>query len=268
MKKSLYLNIFLFSAFITILSSCIDQKKYIYFQKGANQGDTVAVAQAYVPKIQPGDLLLVINGSLNSAASSFFNPLTSGGAATSDPTLTGLSTATAAPAPSSGTLVDENGFIELPLVGTIKVAGLTTSQARDTIKNRLKLYVKEPTVNVRFLNYKISVMGEVSHPAVYIVPTERVSLPEAITMAGDLTPFARHDNILVIRDNNGAKEFGRVNINSRDIFTSPYYYLHSGDMIYVEQTKTKAQQNDPTLRVLPVVLSTVAAALLLIYRFK
>lgn len=269
MKKNLYINIFLFLALIISTTSCIDQKKYIYFQKSANQSDTINVARAYVPKIQTGDVLAIPIGSLNPAASSFFNPFSTGAAAPDNTAANGIPTTGSISTPSSlGYLVDAAGVIEIPILGLVKVGGLTTSEARDTIKNKLKFYLKEPSVNVRLLNYKISVMGEVVHPSVYVIPNERVSLPEAISMAGDLTPFAKHENLLVIRDNNGTKEFGRVNLNSRDIFTSPYYYLHSGDIVYVEQTKTKAQQSDPTLRLLPIILSSLAGLFLLIYRFK
>lgn len=273
MKKNLYLSFFLFLTLIIGTTSCIDQKKYIYFQKGVNQSDTISVSQAYVPKIQPGDLLSIYVSSLNPAASSFFNPFSASGGATDISAGGGIPTGAASvqttpQSPSAGFLVDASGAIEFPIIGAIKVGGLSTVEAKDKIKELLKKYLTEPTVNVRFLNYKISVMGEVMHPSVYVIPNERVSLPEAISMAGDLTPFARHENLLVIRDNNGKKEFGRVDLNSRDIFTSPYYYLHSGDVVYVEQTKTKAQQNDPTLRLLPIILSSLAALLLLIYRIK
>lgn len=261
------------SALMISFSSCIDQKQFIYFQKNAGQSDTINVAQAYIPKIQPGDILSIYVSSLNPAASSFFNPLSGGTAGVGDNGTAStnlpqnVNPALSQPS-ASGFLVDADGTFDFPLIGTIKVAGLTTEAAKDTIKNRLKFYLKEPTVSVRFLNYKISVMGEVMHPSVYVIPNERVTLPEAISMAGDLTPFAKHDNILVIRDENGKKQFGRVNLNSRDIFNSPYYYLHSGDLVYVEQGKSKAAQNDPTLRLLPIVLSTIAALAILLYRTR
>lgn len=269
-------NIFFCGLLLLILSlsitSCVDQKKYIYFQKAANTSDTLNVAKTYIPTIQSGDILSIYITSLNPAASSFFNPF-SGNSATGDITLIAGSTPNSLQngsqaASSSGFLVDPNGVIELPLIGQVRVSGLTTSEARDTIKNRLKSYLKEPTVNIRFLNYKVTVMGEVARPSIYVIPNEKITLPEAISMAGDLTPFAKHENVLIIRDTNGSKEFGRINLNGRDLFKSPYYYLHSGDIIYVEQTKTKAQQNDPTLRILPILLSALAAAFVLIYRVK
>jgi polysaccharide export outer membrane protein len=265
MKKNIY-KIFLFPAFIILLSSCVSQKQIAYFQKDSNQSDTINVIPAYVPKIQPGDILNIPVNSLNSAASSFFNPYQASPAVTPDATQVGVS-----PLPSSsasGYLVDNTGSIDMPLIGTVKVAGLTTSEARDIIKERLKKYLKEPTVSIRFQNYKISVMGEVLRPAVYVIPNEKVTLPEAITMAGDLTIYGKRDNILIVRDNDGKKEFGRVNLNNREVFTSPYYYLHSGDLIYVEQGKAKAAQSDQAYRILPIVLSALTVIGLLIYRFK
>lgn len=280
MRKSIYLNLFLLFAITASLTSCSDQKKFIYFQKDNNQPDTIKMAQAYVPKIQSGDILSIPISSLNPAASSFFNPFapavistpdqntgSGSGTSSSSATLPGMSPSVPSSAPT-GYLVDQNGAVEIPLLGPVKVAGLTTVQARDTIKSKLTKFLKEPSVNVRLQNYKISVLGEVMRPSIYVIPNEQVTLPEAISLAGDLTPFAKHENILIVRDNDGKKEFGRVNLNSRDIFTSPYYYLHSGDIVYVEQTRTKAAQNDPTIRLLPVILTTVAAFVLLLYRTK
>ncbi len=254
MKKNIYLNVFLCLAIVFALSSCADQKKIIYFQKGINQSDTIDASKAYVPTVQPGDILSIYVSSLIPAASSFFNPYAASPAA--------ATTADGSPSPgvvpltqpsATGFLVDENGAIQPPLLGSIKVAGLTTVQVRDTIKEKLKIYLKEPTVNVRFLNYKISVMGEVARPSVYVIPNEKVSLIEALSMAGDLTIYGKRDNVLIIRDVNGKKEFGHVNLKTRELFSSPYYYLHSGDVVYVEQEKGKSAQSDQTYRILPIV---------------
>jgi polysaccharide export outer membrane protein len=269
MKKNLSLNIILFLACIVTLTSCVDQKKYIYFQKNLNQSDTINAAKAYIPKIQPGDILSIPISSLNPAASSFFNPFSSagGGSDNSAAAITGALPAAGAPSSSNGFLVDGAGLIELPIIGAVKVGGLTTSEARDTIKNRLKFYVKEPTVYIRFLNYKISVMGEVAHPSVYVIPNEKVTLPEALSMAGDLTIFGKRDNILIVRDIDGKKEFGRVNLNDRGVFTSPFYYLHSGDLVYVEQGKGKIAQSDNIYRILPIALSVLSLIIISVYKF-
>jgi polysaccharide export outer membrane protein len=259
------LLIFSFQAVLIVLTSCVNQKKIAYFQKRANEPDTIKLADIYVPKIQSGDILSVYISSLNPAASSFFNPL-SASSSTGDIS-TGAISGAGQPS-TTGLLVDAKGAVEIPIIGTIKVAGLTTVDARDTIKNRLKFWLKEPTVNVRYLNYKISILGEVTRPSVYIIPNERVTLPEALSMAGDLTIFAKRDNILVVRDSNGKKEFGRVDLNNRDVFTSPYYYLHSGDLVYVEQGKGKVAQTDVTYRVLPIAISALTLITLFIYRLK
>jgi polysaccharide export outer membrane protein len=267
MKKNIYLNIFLFFIALAILSSCANQKRIVYFQKELNGPDTINVAKQYVPTIQPGDILSIPISSLNPAASSFFNPYNSSGANISADG-TGTGSASLAQPSANGFLVDANGIIELPLIGTVKLGGLTTTQARDTIKNRLKTYLKEPTVNVRFLNYKVSIMGEVARPSVYVIPNEKVTLPEALSMAGDLTIFAKRENVLIVRDNNGKKEFGRVNLNTREIFTSPYYYLHSGDLVYVEQGKSKTAQTEQSYRLLPIFISALSFIAIIVSRYR
>ncbi|WP_094571392.1 polysaccharide biosynthesis/export family protein [Mucilaginibacter xinganensis] len=264
MRKKLSPNIFLFLAFIITISSCVNRKQIVYFQKGAHKSDTIAAIQAYVPKIQPGDILGIAVASLNSTASGFFNPYSASGADASGSGGGAASVATAAP----GFLVDSAGTIELPLIGPLKVAGLNTSQARDLIKSHLTTYLKEPTVNVRFLNYKISVLGEVAHPSVYIIPNERITITEAISMAGDLTIYGKRTNVMVIRDVDGKKEFGSINLNGREIFNSPYYYLHSGDVLYVEQGKGKIAASDEAFRIIPLVLTSLSVIILAIYRFR
>jgi polysaccharide export outer membrane protein len=261
MKNRNHINIFIVGYFFVlfIFSSCVSQKNITYFQKGENDRDTIAITQAYVPKIQTGDLLSISVSSLSATASSFFNPY--GGSLSDDASFTSNQTSNA-----SGYLVDEKGFIELPLIGQVKVVDLPTSVAKDTVKERLKVFLKEPTVNIRFLNYKVSVMGEVARPAVYVIANEKITLPEALSMAGDLTIHAKRENVLIIRDNNGTKEFGRVNLNNREVFNSPYYYLRSNDIIYVEQGKAKAAQADQAYRILPIVISSLSLfALILRY---
>ncbi|MBS1531872.1 MAG: polysaccharide export protein [Bacteroidetes bacterium] len=270
MKKTLYRNILIPFVAIFCLSSCVQQKQIAYFQKALNQSDTLAVAQAYIPKIQPGDILDIKIGSLNPLASSFFNPystlpVTGDNVATSATPSSGNSATSASvtmpslvQAAAPGSLVDADGNIEIPLVGIVKVVGLTTIEAKDVIKAKVAKYLKEPTVTVRFLNYKISVLGEVMHPSVYVIPNETITLPEALGLAGDMTIFGKRDNVLVIRDVNGKKEFGRVNLNSRDLFNTPYYYLHANDVVYVEPSKGRIAQTDKVYQILPVVLSALS----------
>jgi polysaccharide export outer membrane protein len=281
MKKTICQYIFLPFIVIFCLSSCVQQKQIAYFQKALNQSDTIAVAQAYIPRIQPGDILSIPIGSLNPVASSFFNPfstmpVTTDNVATSaSPTAGGNATSTSVTSPSlvqssaPGYLVDANGNIEVPVVGTVKVAGLTTIAARDTIKKKVGQFLKDPTVFVRFMNYKISVLGEVNHPSVYVIPNESITLPEALGLAGDMTIFGKRENVLIIRDENGKKVFGRVNLNGRDLFDSPYYYLHANDIVYVEPSKGRIAQTDKVYQILPIVLSALSfIAIILTYSKK
>jgi polysaccharide export outer membrane protein len=263
MKKNIPQSIFLL-LILVFLASCVNQKQIAYFQKAVNQSDTVAIAQAYVPKIQPGDILAIPVSSLNPLASSFFNPFSSmpvtsdnvGGAANA--------ASSGVPAPSlvqstaPGYLVDASGNIEFPKLGTLKIAGLTTVQATKMITDSLKHYLKEPTVNVRFLNYKISVLGEVLRPSVYVIPNESITLPEALSLAGDMTIFGKRTNVLIIRDENGKKVFGRVDLTTRDVYKSPYYYLHANDVVYVEPNSGRIAQTDKTYQILPIVLSAMS----------
>lgn len=281
MEKIFYRNILILFVAIFCLSSCVERKQIAYFQKALNQSDTLAVARAYIPNIQPGDILAINFGSLNPVASSFFNPfstmpVTGDNLATSaTPSSSNTAASPSITAPSlvqnsaPGFLVDANGNIEIPIVGVVKVAGLTTIEAKDLIKTRVAKYLKEPTVTVRFLNYKISVLGEVMRPSVYVIPNETVTLVEALGLAGDMTIYGKRDNVLVIRDVNGKKEFGRVNLNSRDLFSSPYYYLHANDVVYVEPNKGRVAQTDRVYQVLPVVLSALSfLSIIVIYSKK
>jgi polysaccharide export outer membrane protein len=260
-------KISLFLGLILSLSSCLDVKKLTYFQKNPGALDTIASASAYISKIQPGDIVSVYVTSLSTSASSYFNPYSPGAAATDASASSGAGSNTS-PALSQGSspgfLVDQNGMIEIPLVGQLKIAGLTTSEARDMIKEKLLLYLKYPTVNVRVLNYKISMIGEVARPSIYVVPNENVNLIEAISMAGDLTVYGDRSDVMVIREVNGKKEFGHVDLMDRSVYTSPYYYLHPNDVVYVKPLKIKGAQTDIALRVLPLVISSLSLLIVIL----
>ncbi len=137
--------------------------------------------------------------------------------------------------------VDKNGMIEVPLVGRVSVLGQTTTEAKETIRAKASQFYVNPLVNVRFLNFYINVLGDVSRPGRYILSDEKTSLLDALAIAGDLTISGKRENVLLIREDNGQKKFIRFNLNSTEIFNSPYYFLKSGDVIYVEQNKARAR---------------------------
>lgn len=138
-----------------------------------------------------------------------------------------------------GYLVESDGSIKLPYIGKIKAEGLTRIQLEDLLVEKFADYTKEPVVNVRFLNYKVTVMGDVGRPGVFNVSNERITILEAIGMAGDLTIMGRRENVLVVREVNGERQMGRVNLLSKDLFKSEYFYLKTNDIIYVEPAPAK-----------------------------
>lgn len=144
---------------------------------------------------------------------------------------------------SSGYLVEADGTINFPLLGEIKVTGLTRRELIGLIQNRLEKegYIKAPVVTVRFLNFRISILGEVSNPGTYSISSERITLFEALSMAGDLTIHGRRNRVAVIRETNGVRTILYHDLRSRDIFQSPDYYLKQNDMVYVEPNRVRAE---------------------------
>jgi polysaccharide export outer membrane protein len=238
-KKAIY--------FILALAmfSCTSQKKIAYFQ--ANESiDTIRTFKdtGYIAFIQPNDILNIFVASISTEASQYFNY--------SDNPNDDNSMA-------SGYLVDSYGDIQMPLVGTVRLAGLTSAAARDTIIKRLEKYIINPSVKLSIRNYRVTVIGEVAHPGVFSVPNERLTLPEALALAGDLTIYSNRENIRIVREHKGEKEFAVIDLTSRELFNSPYYYLHCNDIIYVEPMKNKRFLTQNYYRVLPVIFGGFAA---------
>lgn len=240
--------LFLFFCYQLLVSSCTDVRKSIYF---SNQQDTTIVSKNEAPLtyIQPNDLLSIAVSSLNPAATAVFN--------TPNNSYVSSSSASGMNLQSPGYLVNTDGNIQFPIIGNIKVSGLTTNQLREQLTKELidrKLLV-DPVVVVRQLNFKVSVLGEVAHPTVINVPSEKISLLEALGLAGDITIYGRKDNVLVIREESGKKIIHHINLNSSQIFNSPYYYLKSNDIVYVEASKARISSASQTVQILPIVLS-------------
>ena len=143
-------------------------------------------------------------------------------------------------------LVDNEGRINFPVLGTLKVGGLTKSQAEQLIVQNLKPYIKEiPIVTVRMANYKISVLGEVARPGTFTITNEKVNLLEALAMAGDMTVHGVRDNVKLIRETaTGKQEIITLNLNKTETILSPYYWLQQNDVVYVTPNKAKARNSD------------------------
>lgn len=260
--KNIFILLGFFSAFAAGFTSCVSYKTVTYFQADSTNLQQGAQVRKYTPVIQQGDLLSVVVGSLNNEANEIFNLRNMATAASMN---YGASGAGAKLQPV-GYLVDQEGDIEIPLIGKVKIAGITTEAAAENIRTLLNKYLKEPTVAIRNVNFKISVLGEVRSPATFVIPDETISLPQALSLAGDLTIYGKRQNVMVIREENGVRTYGTVDLTSRTLFESPYYYLHKNDVIYVEPTKSKVTSSDRTLQILPLVLSGISVIAVVLTR--
>lgn len=222
-----------------VLVSCGSPKDVVYLQD-VEPIKQQAIDQVYEIKIHNDDLLsIMINSKDPELAVPFNMPMvtyqlgTSGGAATGQQRVLGY-------------LVDAKGEIDFPILGKLKVAGLTRMQITNLIKDQLisKNLIKDPIVTVQFLNFKISVMGEVARPGSFPINSDRITLLEALSMAGDLTIYGRRDRVAVIRESEGKRTVLFHDLRSSDIFKSPCYYLQQNDIVYVEPNKAKAGQSE------------------------
>jgi len=215
-------------------TSCVSRKSYVYMNS-IPEG-MPAEKTSYEPIIKPDDLLVVNIFSPTPEAALRFNLLT---AQQSQTTTMSVATASTQQEVFYTYLVDFDGYISLPVVGNLKIGGLTKTEALAKINGALKQYIKEPITTVRIVNYKVSVLGEVSRPGEIKLVTERITLPEAISMAGDMTTYGRRDNVLIIREVEGKKTYTYVDMTKADFLNSPFYYLTQNDLVVVEPNKAK-----------------------------
>ncbi|MNK00933.1 Polysaccharide biosynthesis/export protein [compost metagenome] len=217
---------------VSILSSCSSREKIVYFQNISEMNNENIVK--YEPKLKPDDLLMIIVSAPDSEAAAPFNlPAvgvsgTNGGVDMVNPQLR-----------YQTYLINNDGDIQFPVIGNLKLGGLTRSEALTKLNAELKKYINNPVVNMRILNYKVSVFGEVARPGTFEIATERITLPEALSRAGDMSIYGNRHNILVIREIDGKKTHNFVDITKADFINSPFYYLSQNDLVYVEPNKTK-----------------------------
>ncbi len=253
MRKTYFLNsyLILFILFVSIgLFSCSSTKKIKYFQDIPDSGvlKKIAAAEYTEPRIQVDDIISVIVQTIDPSASQMINlgnvPI-SGGGLSNSPLASQLTAGMSQPQITSGYLVNKQGNIDVPVLGKISVLGYTTTELTEIIHNIAVKYYNNPTVIVRFANFKVSILGEVLKPGVYIMPNEKVSVLDALAMAGDLTIFGTRNNILLVRANSdGTKTPYRINLKNSNIMSESYYYLRQNDMIYVEPNRAKAAATD------------------------
>lgn len=255
---------------VQLLSSCTTPKNVTYFQDVPDtlRQKMVALSAYYTPVIQPDDILQVSIQTLDPAATALLSQPNTANWPAMGANAAG-STGNTSSANVTGFLVDKDGYVILPLIGKVMAKGRTTDQIRDEIRTKAAEFYKDPVVTVRFANFKITVLGEVARPSTYVMPNEKVTLLDAIGIAGDLTIFGRRENVMLIRDNNGQKEFARFNLNNSNIFTSPYFYLHQGDVVYVEPNKAKVASTDiAQVRRLSILATALSLLIVIATRVK
>lgn len=236
--------------------SCTPQQKLPVYLENVTDTTIVTNVEVIEPVIQKNDLLQiqVYSASVDPRVDAPYNlPMQSSGT-------TGG---------GGGFLVDANGNIEYPRVGTIQVEGLTKQQLADVIKSRLAGQLTDPVVIVRFQNYKVTILGEVSSQGSFSVPTEKLTILEAIGLAGGVSEFGKKDGIKVLRESNGKREVGIIDITSEDIFESPYYQLSQNDVVIVEPSnlKYKREQKQETTQRIAFSLSIITSILFIYNTF-
>jgi polysaccharide export outer membrane protein len=234
-KISVYLEYFIGFVFLVFLCSCAAEKrarKELLYLQGNLDTSVNLVVNIPEATIQKGDMIAITVFSDNPEATAIYNQVqvTAGGN-------------TAAP----GYPVDQEGNIRFQGLGVVHVEGLTKLQLMKQMDEKLKQYLTNPYTDIRFLNFKINVFGEVNRPGPITTPEGKLSVLELIGLAGDLTVYGRRDNVLIIREKNGVREFGRINLRDPTVFQSPYFYLQQNDVVMVEATKKKPSGTDQSL---------------------
>jgi len=220
------------AALITFsFTACRPQKNLNYFSADKRDSSHMRIWQDYQAKIQPGDRLTIAVTALNPESARPYSI-----------TSTNTSPGVASGQSSAGITVEPNGSILYPQLGWIKAAGLTTYALRDTLLKRLRNYVTDPIVTVDFANYKVTVLGEVNKQGPIMEPDGNLTILEALGQAGDVTLSAQRDSIIVIREVDGKREFGYINLLSNEMFKSHYFLLHQNDIVIVPMNKSKVSQ--------------------------
>ncbi len=243
-------------------SNCIAHKELITFRDAQFQAGPNSIANFVENQVQSGDILHITVHSYDLEAARPFN------IQEVSPNLMGVQN-TQTLELFLGYPVDAEGNIDFPVIGTVQVKGLTLPQIRQKLLELLRPYLKDAVVGIRFLNFRITVLGEVARPGTYTISTPQITILEALGRAGDLSPYANRSNVLHIRERDGQRTYTRLNLQSNEIFSSPYYYLQQNDVLYIEPIRAKtASVADPAARTLTYVTGGLSVITLLIALFK
>ena len=250
--------------------SCVYHKQLVNFRDKGERTVSVPVdiLNELEPKIQTNDILHIQVTSYDQEAAQPFNRMRMGG--NNNMNFGGNNNGGLNAQNLFGYTVGYDGYIDFPVLGRVSVAGLTQTEVTNQLLTMIRPYLKDAVVNVQFLNFKFTIMGEINRPSTYNVPNPRITILEAIGMAGDLTLYANRTNVLVIREVNGIREYGTVDLQSPELFSSPYYYLSQNDVVYIEPLRQRiATVADPAQRIIGYVttgLSIISIVLALTVR--
>lgn len=237
---------------ILLLVSCIPKKDMIYYQGIADVAKQNP--NSYEIKIQPDDLLSINVSAEDPEISAPFN--------LNPQNVVGQSANVQSNTTSY--LVDASGCIDFPVLGKLKLAGLTRTEVLSLLQTRVGNYIKQPIITVRLLNFKVSVQGEVNSPGTYSVTSDRFTLIEALAKSGDLTSLANRKNVMIIRENDGVKSIERVDLTKANFINSPYYYLAQNDVIYVEPGYTVMNPNIRSFTTIASILISITTFIIAI----
>ncbi|WP_010252905.1 polysaccharide biosynthesis/export family protein [Myroides injenensis] len=232
MKNKFLFNFAIVITIITLFTSCASREKIVYYQDVDSVLLNNATNSQFKTRLRADDLLMIIVSAEDVEAAAPFNLVNS---MTSNP----LNPAVGGQMQQQLYLIDNEGYIQFPVLGKIKLGGLSRDEAIKYLTSEISQYINNPIINLRIMNFKVTVQGEVIKPGVYTVTSERLTLAEAIALSGDMTVYGKRDNVLIIREIEGKKVPIRVDMTKADFMTSPYYYLNQNDIVYVEPNKTR-----------------------------
>ncbi len=253
-------------ALVICFAACKGPKHVVYFNEpGPSDSSSQPLANRLADDImvQPDDILAINVSSIQSLLDKNVSQLSiynSGGTPFSVLAVNGGGGGGGVQ--TNGYLVDPAGNITFPVIGQVKVGGLTVREVKDVMASRLDSVIKKPVVEVRIINYKVTILGEVPKPGPVLAPNQKITLFDALAAAGDIPVTGRKDNVRIIREVNGQRQMAFVNLNKASVFSSPYYYLHQNDIVYVEPVKLRRQENNEFVRFyLPLISSVLSTAL-------
>ncbi|GAB3333820.1 polysaccharide biosynthesis/export family protein [Larkinella ripae] len=261
------IGLIVFSLTSTLFTSCTSSRTITYFQNKDvledKQYANLARIEEIPKRIQPDDILAIVVNSLSEESNAIFN--------TANTTLIQTSRFPGSVSTSQGQplgySVDQNGEINFPLAGKVRLAGMTLNEANVFLKEIVTQYIKDPSVDIRLLNHKFTVIGEVNRPGIYNLLNRQTTLPDVIGIAGDLTLFGQRNNVMLIRSVNSKREVIKLDLTSRQILNSPYYFIENNDVIYVASRPGRLTGSDRTLQLIPIVVTIITTSLLLYNNF-